>query len=138
MTRLHLSLACLLSGLAAAACASIAPDRAYASELDGTRWQLINGAPALAQHAPELSFGPEGRLTGSGGCNALFAVYEIADGVIDVRGIGRTERACETQVMRAEESFVELLSQATRYRREGDRLVLSAGNGRDLVFSAAG
>lgn len=125
----------LASGLAAAACASIAPP-ALSSDLAGTRWlvQLIDGRPAQARQA-SVEFAPEDRISGSGGCNRFFGVYEAADGAIDVRALGRTEMACESPLMTQENAILAVLESAERYDRQGDRLVITAEDGRNIVLA---
>ena len=133
-----LALTCA-SALAAAACASLAPEPAAdVSVLAGTRWvaQSIDGAP-VAGRAPRLAFDPEDRLSGSGGCNTLSAVYEAAAGAIAVRALGATERACETAVMAQEAVFLAVLAQAAHYARDGARLTLADKTGRNIVFAPA-
>lgn len=137
-----LALTCA-SALAAAACASLAPEPDYpgivvASELSGTRWvaQSIDGAP-VAGRAPRLAFNPEDRLSGSGGCNTLSAVYEAQAGAIAVRGLGATEMECSDSAMRQEAAFLAVLEKAARYQRESARLVLADADGRNIVFAPA-
>jgi heat shock protein HslJ len=137
--RFPLAAACGLSGLLAAACAALAPDSLPPqSELTGTRWvaSSIGGAP-VAGRPPEIVFGAEDRLSGTGGCNRLFAVYEAARGFIDVRGLGRTEMACESETMRQEQAFVDVLQNAERYSREADRLVITDENGASVTLTAS-
>lgn len=127
----------LASGLAAAACASMSPP-ALSSDLAGTRWlvQLINGRPTQAQQA-SITFAPEDRISGTAGCNRFFGVYEAAEGAIDVRALGRTEMACEGQVMRQEEAVLGVLDGAETYALQGERLVITAENGANLVLVPA-
>lgn len=137
--RFPLAIACCFSGLLAAACAALAPETPIStSELSGTRWvaSSIDGAP-VAGRPPEITFGAEDRLSGTGGCNRLFAVYEAARGFLDVRGLGRTEMACDRQVMRQEEAFVDVLQNAERYQREEDRLIITGENGATVELSAS-
>lgn len=138
--RLRLGAACLASGLIAAACAASAPEPAPSSELAGTRWVAlaIDGAPIAGPRRPELAFLPEDRIAGNGGCNRLFGVYEAKSGFIDVRGLGRTEMACEPPVMNREEAFLEILRRAARYERSDDRLIIVGEDGRRLTLTASG
>ena len=140
-SRSALIAACCASGLLAAACASLAPERpsvASASGLTGTTWvaQSIDGAP-VAGRAPRIAFNAEDRLSGSGGCNTLNAVYEAEAGAIVVRALDATERACEDAVMAQEAMFLAVLGQAARYERDGVRLTLADGAGRNIVFAPA-
>ncbi len=138
-SRFSLLAACCASGLIAAACAAIAPEDESAapiSELAGTRWvaQSIGGDP-VAGRAPTLAFGAEDRLSGSGGCNSLTAVYETEGGAIAVRALGATERACGDAVMQQEFAFLAVLAKAQRYEREDTRLVVTDAAGQSIVFA---
>jgi len=136
--RIALMLACCASGLIAAACASTAP-AIQRSALAGTRWiaQLIDGREVTDASAPQIAFTEQDRVRGSGGCNTVFGVYEAADGHIDLRALGRTERACDAPLMRQEDAFIAVLDGASRYEQDGDRLVIIASDGRSVVFRAA-
>lgn len=133
-SRFSLAAACVASGLITAACASYAP--AQSSDLAGTRWVVrsIDGAPTQAR-APSIEFAAEDRVSGAGGCNTYSGVYEAANGAIDVRALGRTEMACDTPVMRQEDAFFAVLDEAANYRRENDRLVITAADGAALVLA---
>lgn len=133
---------CCACGALAAACASYAPPpsrEALAYELAGTQWVAasIDGAPVAGAAKPRLAFSPEYQLTGSGGCNALFGVYEAQDDRIDVRGLGHTERACAAPVMAQETAFLGILKDASRYDRDNGRLVITADDGRSVMFESA-
>jgi heat shock protein HslJ len=127
----------LASGLAAAACASMVPS-ALSSDLAGTRWlvALIDGRPSQTRQA-SITFAPEDRISGSAGCNRFTGVYEAAEGSIDVRALGRTEMACTAPVMREEEAMLEVLDNAASYARQGERLVITAEDGSNLVLTPA-
>lgn len=133
-------LACLslASGLAAAACASMSP-AALSSDLAGTRWlvqAIVGGGPSQVRQA-EVRFAPEDRISGTAGCNRFFGVYEAAEGAIDVRALGRTEMACDPPVMQQEEAILAVLDKAEHYQLEGERLVITAADGRRLVLAPA-
>lgn len=137
--RASLLAACVVSGLITGACATLGADtNAPISELTGTRWlaQSIDGDPVADARQLELAFGAEDRLSGNGGCNGFFGIYEAESGRIDVRGLGRTERACAPPVMAQEEAFIAVLQAAAHYEREADRLLIRDGEGRTLAFRA--
>jgi heat shock protein HslJ len=127
--------ACCISGLITAACATKAPP-ALSSDLAGTHWdvQSIDGR-AISGDAPSVSFAREDRISGAGGCNSFFGIYEAENGAIDVRAIGHTERACAAPIMTLEQSFLAVLDKADRYAREDDRLVITADDGHSLVLT---
>lgn len=140
-SRLRLIATTLVCALVAAACAASAPSSSVStSDLTGTRWvaALIDGVPVALSRAPRLIFGDGDRLSGTGGCNTLSAFYEAANGAIDVRALGRTEMACDTSVMRQEDAFMALLADVVRYQRDGDRLILTAENGRTVTLMPGG
>ena len=132
--RIPLRLTACASALVAAACASLAPTPS--SDLAGTRWavQSINGQPTQIR-TPSVEFAAEDRIAGGGGCNRFSGVYEASEGAIAVRALGRTEMACDTPVMRQEDAFFTVLDDAERYRRDGERLVITAEDGGSLVLS---
>lgn len=129
---------CVAGGLLAAACASVAP-AIQRSALAGTQWvaQLIDGAPVDRERAPTLAFTPEDRVVGSGGCNSLRGIYEARGGRMDLSALSLTEMACAGPVMAQESAFVAVLDAATRYRQDGERLVIVAADGRTLVLTPA-
>lgn len=112
-----LALAC---GLAAAACASVAPE----APLTETRWvvQTINGQP-VAFRTPTLEFAAD-RISGTGGCNRYFGGYAVDGARLAITGVGATEMACEQPVMAQEAAFHAALGAVRTYRREGETLVL--------------
>jgi heat shock protein HslJ len=132
--RIPLRLTACASALIAAACASLAPTPS--SDLAGTSWavQSINGRPTQVR-APSIEFAAEDRISGAGGCNRYTGVYEAADGAIAVRALGRTEMACDGPVMQQEDAFFTVLDDAERYRRDGERLVITAEGGGSLVLA---
>jgi heat shock protein HslJ len=137
--RVRLAAACVASGLITAACASYGANiGAPVSDLTGTRWvaNAINGDLVTGAAAPQLSFGVEDRLSGSGGCNNIFGVYEADAGQIVVRALGQTERACAQPVMVQEQAFLAVLQSAARYEREAGRLVIVSEDGGSVTLTA--
>lgn len=136
-TRPALIAACCASGLIAAACASRAPETPH-SALAGTAWvaEQLDGR-AVTPTALTLRFAEEDRVRGSGGCNTVAGLYEAADGFLDMRALARTERGCAPAIMAQEDAFIALLDAASRYRRDGDRLLITADDGRSASFRAA-
>jgi heat shock protein HslJ len=133
LNRTTLSGLALASALVAAACASSAPEAA----LSGTRWQAqsIEGAP-VAYRTPTIEFAAD-RISGTGGCNRYFGMYQITGAQISVGGVGSTEMACEPVVMAQEAAFHTALGDARSFRREGETLVLASATGDVLVFRPA-
>lgn len=135
--RILLALSCA-SALLAAACAATGPP-ALSSDLAGTQWTVsVMDGQQTGASAPTVTFDPEDRIRGSSGCNSFSGIYEAQGGAIDVRGLGATERACaDSALMRREASFLATLANAIRYRRDGERLVITAANDSNLVLTPA-
>ncbi|MBN8606406.1 MAG: META domain-containing protein [Caulobacterales bacterium] len=125
-----LALAC---GLAAAACASVAPE----APLSETRWvvQSINGQPAVFR-TPTLEFAAD-RVSGTGGCNRYFGGYAVNGERLIFSGVGSTEMACEQPVMAQESAFHAALGAVRFYRRDGETLVLEGEGESDLLILRA-
>jgi len=99
----------------------------------------VNGAAAAGSNVMRIVFGSSDRLSGSGGCNNLSGFYETNRGNIDVRALSRTERACaDRALMRQEDELVAALAAAERYQRDGERLVITANDGRNVVLAPGG
>ncbi len=118
------------SALAAAACASSAPQNA----LSGTRWAVesIGGAPAAGA---TIEFSAE-RVAGAGGCNRFFGGYAVSGESISFNDVGSTRMACAPEIMARETAFFGVLNSAQRYARIGDRLEITASDGAVLSLRA--
>lgn len=123
--RAAIAAAACVSALAAAACASTAPR----NELAGTSW-IAEGQPGAT-----LAFGRD-RISGSGGCNRFFGGYDMQDTRIALVGVDGAHRVCAGEIMRQEADFLAAIAAAQTYRRDGDRLTLSGGEGPPLVLRA--
>ena len=108
--------------------------------LEGTHWQVTaynNGRNAVVsvQIGTELtaSFGDDGIVSGSAGCNDYFADYTAADGKITVGPVGSTFRMCPEPngVMEQEAEYLVALASATTYKVEGNSLELR--NAKDAI-----
>ena len=134
---MRLLLSLFLTALVAAGCASSgalgdAPDRAV-----GPTWQLVT----LGNDAPDaeatITFGDDGRVFGTTGCNRYFGSYELAsDGALALSQVGSTRMACPPAEMAQEARFLDALNGAERVAVTGDRLVLASSGGPQLTFQA--
>lgn len=114
-----------------------------------TLWSVIaynNGRGGVTSVLPgtELtaSFGADGRVTGSAGCNSYFVSYELDGDSLTIGQAGMTERYClePEGVMDQEVEFLAALGSATTYSVQGDRLQLRDADGAlmvDLVRAGA-
>lgn len=111
----------------------VATFTAASQELSGTAWIVINynnGREAVvsAIGGTELSatFGDDGQVSGTAGCNNYFASFEAdaAAGTITIGQPGSTMMACAEPegIMEQEQEFLAALATAATYRIEGNML----------------
>jgi heat shock protein HslJ len=101
---------------------------------DGALFPAINGTTVTA------SFGTDGRLGGSAGCNIYGAGYTADGANLTIEIPFRTEMYCMDPpgVMDQEDRYLALLTNVSSYAVVGDLLVLSDRDGADLlVFDLA-
>ena len=100
--------------------------------LVNTRWRLVelDGAPVdMTDGSPELTFGENGRLTGSTGCNRLNAPYTRRDAAVVLGPVGATRRACAEPTKRdLETRFGAMLRDVDGFRLRRTQLVLMHGS----------
>jgi heat shock protein HslJ len=96
-----------------------------------TRWRLVElgGAEVdVEEGSPELTFGENGRLTGSTGCNRVNAPYTRRDTAVSLGPVGATRRACAEPTKRdLEARFDAMLRNVDGYELERTELVLMHG-----------
>ena len=107
-------------------------------DLRSTRWQLValgDKAVAVAdtQRAPHIILQADSKqLTGSGGCNRMFGVYELNGDALRFSGIGSTKMACPSG-MDIETAFLPTLLKVAKWRVLGQQLELSDSTGMVLA-----
>jgi len=143
----------ILSGLIAIGCArqpstensesppardtTVAPSAA-SPDLRTTRWQLValgDKAVAVAdtQRAPHIILqAGSNQVTGSGGCNRMFGVYELNGDALRFSGIGSTKMACPSGTD-IETTFLPALLKVAKWRVVGRQLELSDSAGMVLA-----
>ncbi len=97
------------------------------------------GGHSLPEDSPEitLKLAADGRVTGSAGCNIYMGsyTYTASDNTIRIGPISRTEKVClPDEVMEQEERFMELLTTATMYEFDDDRLELQTPDGSAVLI----
>jgi heat shock protein HslJ len=111
------------------------PDRPLA----GPEWildtlldkQAAGSVPAGVQAT--LTFGADGRLTGSGGCNQLTGSYTATGDRITFTAVGSTKMACPGgERDRVERAVMAVLRGEVTYTIEANRLTLTAPDGTGL------
>jgi heat shock protein HslJ len=70
------------------------------------------------------TFGEDGRVVGSAGCNRYTGQYQASDGSLTIGQPATTRMACAPPVMGQEAAYLAALQAATRFQFENDALVL--------------
>lgn len=114
-----------------------------AAALEGTYWRAIElaGQPAPVQNPrreAHLQFMPQGRITGSDGCNRVMGPYRLDDEErVSFGPIAATQMAC-LDASGTERLFRDALRRAVRLTVRGERLELFDASGNRLAaFSAS-
>ncbi|MFI8438437.1 META domain-containing protein [Streptomyces sp. NPDC079020] len=118
-----------------------------AAPLTGTKWtvtSLVSGrtttalpADLPAGRAPHLTFGKDGTVEGSLGCNTFHGKAAVKGSAITFGPLASTRRMCEGQAMEVERSVLAVLTGGTTYTIEDQALSLTAAGGKGLGASAA-
>ncbi len=104
--------------------------------LAGPTWRLDGFADnetarsALASPDATLVFSPDGRLSGTTGCNDVSGTYATNGNALSIGPLAVTERACLDPAATAQEQeMLAALVAAATYSIRGDRLVISDAAG---------
>jgi heat shock protein HslJ len=107
-----------------------------APELAGPTWQLLsynNGRGGvqsiLADTQPTATFGADGQISGSGGCNTFSGPYQSTASTLSIGPLASTFKACEQPIMDQETAYLNALQQTSTYRFDSGRLVLVDASG---------
>jgi len=114
--------------------------QATAVRLNGTEWTLVQYThnaqtiPALAGNPVTLTFGNDGNLAGSAGCNRYFASWQASGSSLTVGQAASTMMYCgEPGVMDQESAYLGLLPEAGSFTLNGDNLVISDKSGNAIL-----
>jgi heat shock protein HslJ len=108
---------------------------AKAADIEGIQWTLTyaNGREVTAAMA-YFQIDPNGKFTGSTGCNRMFGNVEVRAQKITFSNIGTTKKMCKLMAGAvAEPDFLDALSKANRYERDGNILHIYDRRGRTLM-----
>jgi heat shock protein HslJ len=109
--------------------------------LSGTSWilaVLIGTSVHAGGGTASMTF-DNGRVYGSDGCNRYSSAYALAEDRIRIdANLVISEEACVQAALQRAVAFVEALTNASRYRREGEQLILLDAEGRMLAIFQLG
>lgn len=125
--------------------AALAVFAAQSQELAGTEWIVTginNGNQAVVSPLLDTemttSFGADGQVSGSAGCNRYFASFSVDSNAIKIGAPGATKMFCgePAGLMEQESQFLKALESAATYRISGGTLTLFAADGNTAVTLA--
>lgn len=107
--------------------------------LTGQEWALtsLGGTPIQAGAGITASFGEDGSLTGSGGCNRFVGEYTVDGDTLSVGPLAATRMSCGQVTDDLESTFLGALEAATGFAIAGTDLVISTTNDVTLELSTA-
>lgn len=135
LTIAYLALATFALAACGSSAASSAPDPAA---LVGTTWTVssIGGVATVGEAQPTMTFGADGQLNGTTGCNNYFGPYKLDGGSIEVGLLGSTLMLCEGPVGAQEVAFMAALPKATAWSIGSDGNLTLTGAA-DIIASPA-
>jgi heat shock protein HslJ len=104
--------------------------------LGGTSWvvEQIDGRDAVERARPTVVFDAAAeRVSGRASCNRYSAGVTRAGETLRIAQAVTTKMACAPPLMEQEARFLAVLGAVATHRREGDRLLLIDGNGRERL-----
>lgn len=119
------------------------PSAAAAISLVGTSWTLASYAEKNGTQVPAvpaaatLSFGADGVLAGSTGCNRIVGTYVQADSNLTIELGPMTKMACPPDVTAQENAVVTNLARVASFT-SGSSLVLATADGATLLTYSPG
>ena len=114
-------LTALLSTFALTAC-DPSNSASQLADLKDTSWTVVSIPQRVTA---TMSFGADGRVTGSSGCNRFFGTYETSGQKITIRNIGGTRKICPKVEMSVERELLESLAVVNRWQGTAEEIELS-------------
>ena len=106
--------------------------------LTGQEWLLtaIDGQPADEALGQSATFGDDGTVTGSGGCNDYFGPYTVDGESLAIGPLAATRASCGDDVDASEARYLRALEAAASFVISGTDLAISTEDGTTLEFAA--
>ncbi|MER5551310.1 META domain-containing protein [Streptomyces sp. NPDC002793] len=112
--------------------------------LAGTAWKvtgLVSGStaaslPSGTENKAHLTFGEDGSVEGSLGCNSFHGTAEVTGSTITFGALASTRKMCPGPEMELERALNGVLAGRTTYEIEHRSLSIEAKSGKGLVASA--
>lgn len=109
------------------------------ASLTGQEWSLtgLGGAPIEPGSGLTATFGDDGSVNGSGGCNRFMGPYTVEGESLSVGPLAATRMSCGITADDLESTFLGALEAASGFAISGTDLVISTTNDITLEFSAS-
>lgn len=104
--------------------------------LTGTRW-IGEGANPTDRNAPAIEFVTDDKMAGYTGCNLMSGTWRMEGGEVRIGRIVITKRMCAGPGEAVEKRVLAVLVESTRFKREGDKIVATVGDGSTYTFVRA-
>ena len=103
-------------------------------DLAGSEWRpsFMSAAELPAGIKMQVEFQPDGRITGSGGCNRFFGGYTISGNHIKIGPLASTRKGCPG-LIKVEATFFATLQAASSFEQTGTTLILFDASGGKLA-----
>jgi heat shock protein HslJ len=131
-TPLFLISICLLASLILSACASSA-------DLADTTWKLVsygsasNPTSAVEDVETNLTFGKDGKIGGTVGCNSFSGDFTATDKQLTISPLASTMMACADPLMQQEAGTFFVLTGTVNYAIAGDTLTITSTDGASML-----
>lgn len=106
----------------------------------GTEWRLqafdmgADAQPLVTGTTVTLTFGEDGRVSGSAGCNTFNGPYTLNGTTLSIEELAQTRMACDEPILTQETNFINALRSARHTAVDGDLLYIVHDDG-ILVFT---
>jgi heat shock protein HslJ len=107
--------------------------------LDGQEWLLtaIDGEPVDAAAGVSITFGADGTVNGSGGCNRFRGPYTVDGDTLSIGPLAATRMACGEDIGDLETRYLGALEAAFGFAISGQDMVISTAADGTLEFSTS-
>jgi len=96
-------------------------------------WTLVSGLQVSSDVATPGATFANGIVGGSSGCNHFTAPYTVDGDKLEIGTIGTTRMACPPPQTAVERAYLAALGKVASWSVDGDELVLSDGEGNELL-----
>ncbi len=134
MTRLILTWAALVAATLGLAACGDDDGAAAGASLPSSPWLLVSGidVPGWEQFAPSATFA-NGTASGQMGCNRFTTTFKAGGESLELGKIATTMKACGGTEGQVDDAFLAKLEQVKSWSLDGEELVLSDGDGKELL-----